>query len=374
MSATGGGAAGRGGDAPMNTSPAEGTGDEKDRSRDERGGSAKRSADLEYVANIRRVPDPHLSRSMEYGAAVLECFSGERVAIGVSALAEMIGMSRSGAYRHASTLVALGFLEQDGRHRYRLSHGAAEAGMSVLGVIAARSGSRAILAQLRDQTGHTASLGVLDGQHVTYVQRAHGHRRGQYEADMGLGAGAHAPTHCSALGKAMLASLPEERLNELLGQMTLTRMGPSTITTKHDLLGALAAIKTGGLAVSDEEHAGGVRSIAVALSDRVHQQTLAVEVTAPAAAYTLEQLMAHAGPQVRRAAGCMATRLAKPAEARACPSRARAHLDRRGPGSRPESTAGSLPMTGIGASPRATTPAPSEREREMRRSDGEPKT
>jgi IclR family pca regulon transcriptional regulator len=311
---------------------------------------------------------------MEYGAAVLECFSGERVAIGVSALAERIGMSRSGAYRHASTLLALGFLEQDGRHRYRLSHGAAEAGMSVLGVIAARSGSRAILAQLRDQTGHTASLGVLDGQHVTYVQRAHGHRRGQYEADMGLGAGAHVPPHCSALGKAMLASLPEERLHELLGQMTLTPMGPSTITTKRDLLGALAAIKTGGLAVSDEEHAGGVRSIAVALSDPVHQQTLAVEVTAPAAAYTLEQLMAHAGPQVRRAAGCMATRLAKPAEARACPSRARAHLDRRGPDSRPESTAGSLPMTGIGAAPRATTSAPSERERETRRRDGEPKT
>ena len=105
----------------------------------------------------------------------------------------------------------------------------------------------------------------------------------------------------------MLASLPEEHLHELLGQMTLTPMGPSTITTKHDLLGALAAIKTGGLAVSDEEHAGGVRSIAVALSDPVHRQTLAVEVTAPAAAYTLEQLTAHVGPLLQIAARAIST-------------------------------------------------------------------
>jgi IclR family transcriptional regulator, pca regulon regulatory protein len=251
---------------------------------------------------VRPLPDPRLSRSMEYGIAILECFSAERPTLGITDMADMVGLTRSTAHRYALTFVVKGSLEQDSSRKYRLAAGAADVGLSVLALIAARAGSRPVLDELRDQTGHTASFGVLDGVRATYVQRAHSHGRGQYEADGDLRAGAHVPLHCTALGKAMLASQPEKRQRELIAEMTLTREGPNTIITKHALLQQLARIKAARFAVSDEEHATGVRSIAVPIKDPTTQQTLAIEVTVPAARYEPGELARRIGPNVRAAA------------------------------------------------------------------------
>lgn len=277
-----------------------------------RGTSAQKSntSGLIHTPNIRETPESHFSRSLEYGLAMLGCFSAEAPpAFGIANLADMLGMSRSTTHRYALTLVVLGLLEQDSNRKYRLAAGAADIGQTVLALIAVRAGSRPVLEELRDQTGHTASFGVLDGACATYVQRAHGHGRGQYQADGDLGPGAHVPLHCTALGKAMLASQLEERQQELIAEMTLTREGPNTITAMHALLQALARIKAVRLAISDEEHAAGVRSIAVAINGRATRQTFGIEVTVPAAQYTPAELTRHIGPNVRAAAQGISTHI-----------------------------------------------------------------
>ena len=259
--------------------------------------------------NIRDTPEQRYSRSLEYGLSMIECFSAESPALGIADLADMLGMNRSTTHRYAATLMYWGLLEQNSGRKYQLAAGAADIGLSALATIAKRAGSRPVLEELRDQTRHTASLGVMDGARATYVQRAYGHRRGQYRADLDLRAGAHVPLHCTALGKAMLASRPTERQGELLAGMRLTRRGPNTITTKDALLRQLARIGAKGLAVCDEEHAAGVRSIAVAVHDPAGQYTLAIEVTAPAADYTTGQLTRRVGPALRAAARRMSTHL-----------------------------------------------------------------
>jgi DNA-binding IclR family transcriptional regulator len=251
---------------------------------------------------VRPLPDHRLSRSLQYGMSMLECFSAERPTLGIADMADMLNLTRSTTHRYALTLLVKGLLQQNSSRKYRLAAGTADVGLSILALIAARAGSRPVLDELRDQTGHTASFGVLDGARATYAQRAHGHGRGQYQADGDLRAGAHVPLHCTALGKAMLASQPEKRQRELIAEMTLTREGPNTITTKHALLQQLAKIKVARIAVSDEEHAAGVRSIAVSLSDPATRRTLAVEVTVPAARYTPGELARRIGPNVRAAA------------------------------------------------------------------------
>ncbi|HXP99338.1 MAG TPA: helix-turn-helix domain-containing protein, partial [Solirubrobacteraceae bacterium] len=59
---------------------------------------------------IRPVPDPRLSRSLEFGVAILESFSGQRQELGIADLADIVGLSRSTTHRYATTLVALGYL------------------------------------------------------------------------------------------------------------------------------------------------------------------------------------------------------------------------------------------------------------------------
>jgi IclR family transcriptional regulator, acetate operon repressor len=122
---------------------------------------------------------------------------------------------------YAATLVELGYLQQDSKRRYRLTRDAARAGMTAIDRVRQETPARAILEDLRDQTGHTVSTGLLDWGRVLYVVRLYGHRAGQFEADGDLSVGAHVPAYSTAVGKALLASLLGSEFRSLLPSMRL---------------------------------------------------------------------------------------------------------------------------------------------------------
>ncbi|HEY5261599.1 MAG TPA: IclR family transcriptional regulator C-terminal domain-containing protein [Solirubrobacteraceae bacterium] len=212
---------------------------------------------------VRPAPDPRLSRSLEYGIAILESFSRERQELGIADMADLVGISRSTTHRYAITLVALGYLEQDSQRKYRLSARAVGPGIAVIGAIRRQVHARAVLEELRAQTAHTVSVGALDGARVIYVHRLLGHRAGQHAIDGDLGVGANIPVHCTALGKILLVSLSDAERRELLDGVELTRHGPNTITDRRKLAAELDRISPRGALVSDEELLRGARSIAV---------------------------------------------------------------------------------------------------------------
>ena len=182
---------------------------------------------------VRPAPDPRLSRSLEYGVAILETFSAERQELGIARLSDVVGISRSTTHRYAMTLVALGYLEQDTKRKYRLSARAATPGGAAIAAMRRDIHARAVLEELREQTGHTVSMGVLDGARVIYVHRLFGHRAGQYAIDASLGVGASMPAYCTALGKVLLASLSDAERREVLAGLQLKRHGPNTIIEKR---------------------------------------------------------------------------------------------------------------------------------------------
>jgi DNA-binding IclR family transcriptional regulator len=256
----------------------------------------------------RDLPPTRRSMAVERGTAMLECFS-QASDLGIRDMSRMMGASSATTQRYARTLVALGMLEQDKNQRYRIASGAADVSLVLLSMIATHLDSQSDLEELRDQTGHTASLAVMDGPRAIYVQRVHGHGRGQYDADLDLRTGAHLPLHSTAVGKAMLASQSGPQQCALIDDIQLTRTAPNTITTEFALLEQLAQIGSKGLAISDEEQAAGVRSIAQAISDPIEGHTFAVEVTVPATDYTPMQLERQIGPKVRTAARFIAGQL-----------------------------------------------------------------
>jgi IclR family transcriptional regulator, pca regulon regulatory protein len=292
---------------------------------DEQGGkasdrkrSSKRRAGKQHGANpgdlglpshpprVRRVPDPRLSRSLEYGVAVLECFTAQCTVAGVVDLSELLGVGRSTTHRYATTLHALGYLEQDEHRKYRLARRAFEPGIAAIDAIRGLVPAGPVLARLRDRVGHTVSMGVLDRTRAIYVHRLHSHGPGQFEVDRELRVGASLPLHCTALGKALLASLPDAERRALVGELTLTRHGPGSITTKRRLSADLHAIREQGLALSDEELAVGVRSIALAVAG-TNGRPLAIDVVVPASAYTMQRLIEELGPILSKAAAEIST-------------------------------------------------------------------
>jgi DNA-binding IclR family transcriptional regulator len=262
------------------------------------GQEGQKGAKEPSAPRIREVPDPRFSRSLEYGAALLECFTSGATAAGVVDFAAALGTGRSTAHRYAATLHALGYLEQDKHRKYRLGRLALEPGMVAIATVRASMPAAAeVLAELRDRSGHTAGMGVLDGARAIYVHRLPAHKAGQHEADLGLGVGASLPLHCTSLGKALLASLEEDERSQLIGELALTRRGPRAVRSRRRLTAEVRTTAERGLALSDEELAPGVRSIAVAVPNGGQRRLpIAIDLTAPASAYTAERLVKKLGP------------------------------------------------------------------------------
>jgi IclR family pca regulon transcriptional regulator len=242
------------------------------------------------------------SSSLVAGLAILDCFSAERPQMGIAALAGQLNMTRSTTHRYAATLVALGYLEQDHARQYRLASRVADLGLALLDSMTLRRLARDSLRGLRGQTGRTVSMAILDGGQIRYIERLRGWRRGQHGADLDLGLAARQPLHCTAMGKVLLAYLPAARQETVMSSLTLSAQGPNAITSKKKLRLELERVRKAGIAVSDEEQAPGLRSIAAPVLDEHGLALAAVAVAVPSEAFSRKQLESDIGPLVEASA------------------------------------------------------------------------
>ncbi len=242
--------------------------------------------------------EPRYSQSLERGLAILGCFSSERPVLGIADIADELEMSRSTTHRYVITLVALGYLEQGASRKYRLGLRVTDLGMSALDSTGLREHSHPELEELRQRTSHTAGLGVLDGEEIVYIDRARGFRRELGETKLDPQPGSRLPAYCTAIGKLLLAYLPEHEQRELLANMTLTKLAPNTITAKKALRDELERIRRESFAVNDQELAPELRTFAAPVRDQMGTVRAAVNLSAPGASTPLAELVGSLGPQL----------------------------------------------------------------------------
>jgi IclR family acetate operon transcriptional repressor len=115
------------------------------------------------------------------------------------------------------------------------------------------------------------------------------------------------PAHCSAVGKAMLAHLPDRELDEILKQRGLARMTAKTIVTPADLKAELKTIRERGYAIDNEEAEEGGRCVGAAVLGPNGRPVGAISTSAPSFRLTLERVPAVADSVCRaaRAIGCL---------------------------------------------------------------------
>jgi IclR family transcriptional regulator, pca regulon regulatory protein len=225
------------------------------------------------------------SRSLVYGLGMLRLFTAQQPVRGIAELAELMSVSRPTAHRYASTCLELGYLEQAPMRRYRLTRRSAEPGIAMVDSLAVTRRSDAILRELREETGRTVSLAVLDGADVLYLRRLRGFERGQYRLEHGLGVGSRMPARETAAGRALLlAGTDEEAVGAEEAEGSRQRSDePRTLTVCESTLDGAAL----GLAIAVP--AG-------------REPISAVEVTVPAGAIDPAALTADLGAPLRAAA------------------------------------------------------------------------
>ena len=124
----------------------------------------------------------------------------------------------------------------------------------------------------------TANLAVLDGADVLYMAQFESMER----LRMSEAVGTRQPAHSTALGKALLASLPEEQFDQLYGKLDMLK-GPtaSTITDTRHLKEHLQKVRNEGLAYDFEENVAGVVCLGTVVRNFTGRAIAAISVSMP---------------------------------------------------------------------------------------------
>jgi IclR family pca regulon transcriptional regulator len=262
-----------------------------------------------WARSVPSLREPRFSQSLERGLAILDCFTPERPVLGISDIADELGMSRSTTHRYVITLVALGYLEQGASRKYRLGLRVTDLGMSALNSMSLGEHSRPYLEELRQRTSFTVNVAVLDGEEILYMERARSFRRGQNKIDLGLQPGSRLPAYCTSMGKLLMAYLPEAEQRDLINEIKLDKRGPNSITSKKALRTELEHIREENFAVNDQELAPGLHSISAPVRSETREVVAAVNMAAHSSMISLEELVDALGPHLVSTADRISARL-----------------------------------------------------------------
>ena len=224
--------------------------------------------------------DRYRVQSVERAFALLEALAeAGPEGMTLSNLARSLGVSKSTAYAILQTLLAGGFVADAGTgmaRRYRLGMALARLGDVVVSQIALRDVAMPVMRDLTALTGLTSRVAVLDEPYAVVIGRVDA-PRGTVRFTANLGKREH--LHCSAVGKAMLAALPEATVHEIVATAGLPGKTPKTITDAPALYAELDAVLGRGYAIDDEEDAEGVFCVGSAVVDHTARCVGAVSVT-----------------------------------------------------------------------------------------------
>jgi DNA-binding IclR family transcriptional regulator len=198
-------------------------------------------------------------QSLERGLRVLEAIASNHGSTSLGETARRTGLHRSTTHHLLQTLVGTGYVRQDRVSRtyqltaklFRLTGRTWTA--EQIGEIA-----QPFVAELTHATGEGSSAAVYRDGAVTIVAK----RDTDGPVRIVQNVGAQRPAHATAVGKAIVAFLPEGELASVLARVSYERYTPKTIITPGALETELRRIRSVGYAYDDEEHIEGIRCVA----------------------------------------------------------------------------------------------------------------
>lgn len=214
-------------------------------------------------------------KSAQRALAILELLTGREEPLSFAAIADELGYPRSSLHGLLRTLTERGWLELDPTTRhYRLGIRTWEAGSTYMRAVSLTDRARPYMRWVCDRVDETIQLAVLDGRYNVYIAKVEGKQRLVLDSEVGRRLEAHA----TALGKMLLASLPDDELARCFAGVTLEQFAAATITDFAALRAALRTIRERDYALDDEEYTLGVHCVAVPVRDHTGQVVAALSV------------------------------------------------------------------------------------------------
>lgn len=194
---------------------------------------------------------------------------------GISELSEHFDRSKSSLHNYLATLVEKEYVVKDG-DEYRVGMRFLELGAYARHDEEIYHVAKEEIDELAESTGELVNLLTEEYGRGIYVYRRTGDRAVNVDAHVGH----RVHLHNTALGKAMLASMPDERVESIVDTHGLPATTPNTISDREELFSALETIRERGVAYDDEERLEGLRCVACAIESETGVEG-AISVSAP---------------------------------------------------------------------------------------------
>ena len=219
-----------------------------------------------------------MARTFQRGLAVLEAVVQSPIPLGIQRVAELTGLDKATSMRMLQTLCGAGYLLQNPDTKaFVVTDKLQRLTLGAMGDQELRDLSHPHIAVLRDALGETTHLGMLRNDRIVYIDKLESPRSIRLVSAIGQ----EMPLHCTALGKAILAALPEVERNTILRRLTFERRTAKSITSPAALTRELATTRRRGWALDEEENEDNATCIAVAIVDTQSNVLGAISVSGP---------------------------------------------------------------------------------------------
>lgn len=209
---------------------------------------------------------------------IIEELAESDIELGVTEISNKLNYGVSATYHLLNTLKLSNIIEQDAKtKKYRL-------GLKLykIGKMAKRENhlaniSKPYLEKLREETGETSNLIVLDGDEVVYIQQAESTKM----IKMFTTIGARVPAYCTAAGKVLLADLPKNKQISIIEKTKFVKYTENTIVDPQKLIEECQLAKIRGYAFDNEEREEGVICVSSPVYDFDGRAIAAISVSGP---------------------------------------------------------------------------------------------
>lgn len=224
---------------------------------------------------MSKEPTPNTVKTAETTFAILEELKRRNEAT-VTELTDAFALSKSSIHNYLTTLEREGYvIRVDDTYRLGLRFldlgGQARRGQGLYEI------AKDEVTALAEETGELANLLVEEHGMGVYLHRAHGEDAVRTDSYIGQ----RVYLHNTALGNAILAHLPRERVDEIIDRHGMPATTENTITDRTDLFTELEHVREQGYALDDEARVKGLRCVAVPIVNNNDTVEGAISVSGP---------------------------------------------------------------------------------------------
>jgi IclR family transcriptional regulator, pca regulon regulatory protein len=256
-----------------------------------------RKNSLTIAEEIDALTDPDFMTSLARGLAVIRAFSDQRRSLTIAQISHKTGIPRAAVRRCLHTLRQLGYADAEANN-FSLKPKVLTLGYSYLSSTPLTVSALPFLNQISRTLNESCSLAVLDENEVLYVARSATSRI----MSVALNTGSRLPAYCTSLGRAILAHLPPDALNDYFDKVELKAFTDRTIVSARRIREILAEVREKGYALVEEELEIGLRSIAVPVRGASGEVVAALNVGAQATRVSSRQMKEEFHPVLQRGA------------------------------------------------------------------------